>query len=113
LNKAVDFTSENGYSYISVPTYENYAKESECTGLIFDKNGAYNGNVSIYEVRFYEDRAVLRDPNGYEVTLYKENGEFLTSPELSPSETPLVVFIHNGCWLCGCLLGKCGCIFCK
>jgi len=112
LNRVVTFTSDDGYDYISVPSNSGFAKDG-CAGLILDRNGAYRGEYDMYEVWFYEDRAVLRNPNGNEVILYREEGMFFPTQEGAPGEIPLVVFVHNGCWLCGCLLGRCGCVFCK
>ena len=111
MSRIVTFTSDAGYDYIAVPANPEFAS-SGCTGLIFDRNGAYLDDSDIYEVWFYEDKAVLRSPNGKEVDLLSSGGDYLPGPP-GTGEIPLVVFVHNGCWFCGCILGKCGCLICK
>lgn len=111
LNRIVTFTSDAGYNYIAVPANPEFAS-SGCTGLIFDSRGAYLGDSDIYEIWFNENTAILRDPNGQEVSLSSGNGDYLPGSP-GTGEIPLVVFVHNGCWLCGCIFHKCGCIICK
>jgi hypothetical protein len=112
LNRVISFTSDPGYNYISVPANPGIAKDG-CAGLIFDKNGAYLGGSDIYEVWFYEDRAILRNPAGTELPLLMSEGNFIPSEVQFSGEIPLAVFVHNGCWLCGCIFGRCGCVICK
>lgn len=117
LNRIVRFPSaqEGDFTYLSVPTKPEFIQgDLDLVGLIYDLKGAYldDGKPKIYEVRFYDDRAVLRDPQEMEISLYKDKAEYFAEQMEPPVEIPLVVFVKNGCWLCG-WASRCGCLICR
>jgi hypothetical protein len=112
VDRVIAFTSDQDYAYIAAPTLPEFAKD-ESVGVIYDVNGAYNGISAFYEVRFLDDKAVLRNAEGLEISFSKDSGEFFLSQTNYSSSTPLMVFVKNGCWVCGCIFGRCGCLICK
>ena len=121
LGKTVAYTTENGNSYIAVPLNTDYFKSyfkgdfanGELAGLIYDQKGAYAQSVELYEVRFFDDKAVLKSPLGTEVVLPMESKEFFWTNQDPYKEIPVAFFIKGSCYLCWSLDGRCGCLICR
>jgi len=119
LDRVVSFTSSEGYSYIAVPVSPAYYKDNfkddviagELVGLIYDQNGGYFETPDLYQVTFFDDKAVL---SGHEeISLSQDEGKFSWTSQDTASDIPLTVFVKGSCYLCWSLDGRCGCLFCK
>jgi hypothetical protein len=121
LGRSVSFTSDQGYSYIAAPVKSeffnnNFQKEYSngvLTGLLFDQNGAYSEVPDLYEVRFFDDQAVLHSPSGKDIVLTVNDKQFFWINQEIYKEIPVTFFIKGSCYLCWSLDSRCGCLICR